>query len=80
MKPASHLTSCQGKRSFESFPAAQAAAKRQRQHRDDARSAPYHCQHCNAYHVGNLNRKAPRPTAGTTAGWIELYKPSEEDL
>lgn len=45
---------CHGKLRFETYRAAQKAAKRSRHaHRGDRHDEPYHCRYCGGFHVGN---------------------------
>lgn len=50
------LVSCFGKIRYTTFRAADAVAKRQRRQRDDQPCDPYHCTHCNGFHVGERSK------------------------
>lgn len=47
-----HFAGCTGKRVFTRFGLAAAAAKRRRRKDGGAHVEPYHCKHCNHFHVG----------------------------
>lgn len=47
-----HVTGCTGKKTFERFTQAQRAAKRRNRNDAGAHLEPYHCRHCNRFHVG----------------------------
>lgn len=50
-----YVTGCTGKKRFDSFGYASTAAKRRNRH-DRAHLEPYHCRHCNGFHVGESRR------------------------
>jgi hypothetical protein len=45
-------SACRGKLRFETFSAAQKAAKRSRHGRGDRTDEAYHCKFCSGFHVG----------------------------
>ena len=47
-----HKVGCTGKRQFARFGQAARAAKRRRRMDGGAHVEPYHCRHCNAFHIG----------------------------
>lgn len=47
-----HKVGCTGKSPFASFGEAQKRARRMRQRDNGAHVEPYHCRHCNRFHVG----------------------------
>jgi hypothetical protein len=54
---------CTGKVPFTSFNKAQQTAKRMRKTHRESHVEPYHCQHCQQFHVGeswSYGRKNPR--------------------
>lgn len=52
---------CIGKRRFTAFSEAEKAAKRQARRYDGERFSPYHCGHCNGFHVGEHLKRQRRP-------------------
>lgn len=47
-----HVNGCTGKREFARFDQAARSAKRRNRDTDAAHLEPYHCRHCNKFHVG----------------------------
>lgn len=54
------VTGCNGKKRYESFRAADYAARRLRQKVDESHVAAYHCRHCNGSHVGEARSHGKR--------------------
>jgi hypothetical protein len=52
MATADHVVGCTGKREFVRFDLARRAAKRRNRKDGGAHVEPYHCRHCNRFHVG----------------------------
>jgi hypothetical protein len=57
-----HVTGCTGKREFARFDQAARAAQRRNRKDGGAHLEPYHCRHCNRFHVGEA-RSHGRPDA-----------------
>lgn len=47
-----HITGCTGKIRFQSFFIARKSARKLNQRSRGAHTEPYHCAHCNGFHVG----------------------------
>lgn len=67
------IRGCTGKFEFATFARAQRAARTLRRRDEAAHVAPYHCQHCNRYHIGEddtggrLRKGRPRVVRGSQA-------------
>lgn len=74
------IRGCTGKVAFGTFAKAARAAQSLRRRQDDAHVAPYHCQHCNGYHVGEddtggrLRKGRARVVRGTQAVTLAQFK------
>jgi hypothetical protein len=55
-----HKTGCTGKSAFDTWHEANRRARRMRQRGNGAHVEPYHCKHCNQFHVGEARSYGKR--------------------